>query len=81
MCCQASHNIGLAMDTRDGLLVPNIKNVQALSVFEIASELNRLQVLGDAGKLGTDDLTGGTFSLSNIGSVSGVVLVRVQLSE
>lgn len=60
------------MDTKDGLLVPNIKNVQALSIFEIAAELNRLQVLGDAGKLGTDDLTGGTFSLSNIGSVSSV---------
>jgi len=58
------------MDTKDGLLVPNIKNVQALSVFEIAAELNRLQVLGDAGKLGTTELTGGTFSLSNIGSVS-----------
>ena len=66
---QASHNIGLAMDSRDGLLVPNIKNVQTLSIFEIASELNRLQVLGETGKLGQDDLSGGTFSLSNIGSV------------
>jgi len=81
VCRQASHNIGLAMDTRDGLLVPNIKNVQALSVFEIASELNRLQVLGDAGKLGTDDLTGGTFSLSNIGSVSRNAMVWVHVSE
>ncbi|KAH3849776.1 hypothetical protein DPMN_092180, partial [Dreissena polymorpha] len=68
---KASHNIGLAMDTKDGLLVPNIKNVQALTIFEIASELNRLQVLGDAGKLGTEELTGGTFSLSNIGSIGG----------
>lgn len=67
---QAAHNIGLAMDTKDGLLVPNIKNVQGLSIFEIAAELNRLQVLGEAGKLGTEELTGGTFSLSNIGSVS-----------
>lgn len=58
------------MDTKDGLLVPNIKNVQSLSIFEIASELNRLHALGLAGKLGTDDLSGGTFSLSNIGSVS-----------
>ena len=58
------------MDTKDGLLVPNVKNVQSLSIFEIAGELNRLQVLGDQGKLGTDDLNGGTFSLSNIGSVS-----------
>ena len=58
------------MDTKDGLLVPNIKNVQSLSIFEIAGELNRLQILGEQGKLGTEDLNGGTFSLSNIGSVS-----------
>lgn len=67
---QASHNIGLAMDTSQGLLVPNVKNVQLLSVFEIAQELNRLQTLGAAGQLGTADLSGGTFTLSNIGSVS-----------
>lgn len=58
------------MDTPQGLLVPNIKNVQMLSVFELATELNRLQTLGASGQLGTTDLTGGTFTLSNIGSVS-----------
>ncbi|CAJ1059529.1 lipoamide acyltransferase component of branched-chain alpha-keto acid dehydrogenase complex%2C [Xyrichtys novacula] len=68
---KASHNIGLAMDTSQGLLVPNVKNVQLLSVFEIAQELNRLQTLGSAGQLGTSELTGGTFTLSNIGSIGG----------
>ncbi|XP_059425344.1 lipoamide acyltransferase component of branched-chain alpha-keto acid dehydrogenase complex, mitochondrial-like [Carassius carassius] len=68
---KAAHNIGLAMDTNQGLLVPNVKNVQMLSVFEIAVELNRLQTLGLAGQLGTADLTGGTFTLSNIGSIGG----------
>ncbi|XP_016430461.1 lipoamide acyltransferase component of branched-chain alpha-keto acid dehydrogenase complex, mitochondrial isoform X1 [Sinocyclocheilus rhinocerous] len=68
---KAAHNIGLAMDTSQGLLVPNVKNVQMLSVFEIAVELNRLQTLGAAGQLGTADLTGGTFTLSNIGSIGG----------
>lgn len=58
------------MDTEQGLLVPNVKNVQACSVFEVASELNRLQNLGSANQLGTNDLTGGTFTLSNIGTVS-----------
>ena len=41
----AAHNIGIAMDTPDGLLVPNVKNCQSLSIFEIAAELNRLQVI------------------------------------
>ncbi len=66
---QASHNIGFAMDTPQGLIVPNIKNVQALSVYEVALELNRLMNLGFDGKLGTDDLTGTTFTLSNVGNV------------
>ncbi|XP_077188996.1 lipoamide acyltransferase component of branched-chain alpha-keto acid dehydrogenase complex, mitochondrial [Paroedura picta] len=68
---KASHNIGVAMDTGQGLVVPNVKNVQVRSVFEIASELNRLQKLGSANQLGTNDLTGGTFTLSNIGTIGG----------
>lgn len=68
---KASHNIGIAMDTERGLIVPNVKNVQVRSVFEIAMELNRLQKLGSLGQLSTTDLTGGTFTLSNIGSIGG----------
>ncbi|XP_060248822.1 lipoamide acyltransferase component of branched-chain alpha-keto acid dehydrogenase complex, mitochondrial isoform X5 [Meriones unguiculatus] len=68
---KASHNIGIAMDTELGLIVPNVKNVQVRSVFEIAMELNRLQKLGSSGQLSTTDLTGGTFTLSNIGSIGG----------
>ena len=70
LCPQASHNMGLAMDTSQGLLVPNVKKVQLLSVLDMAQELNRLQALGAVGQLGTSELTGGTFTLSNIGSVS-----------
>ncbi|XP_072276098.1 lipoamide acyltransferase component of branched-chain alpha-keto acid dehydrogenase complex, mitochondrial [Pyxicephalus adspersus] len=68
---KASHNIGIAMDTHQGLIVPNVKNVQVRSIFEIAAELNRLQSLGATGQLGAAELTGGTFTLSNIGSIGG----------
>jgi len=67
------------MDSPMGLLVPNIKSVQQLSVFDIASELIRLHHLGLAGKLSTQDLTGGTFSLSNIGSIGGTYAKPVVL--
>lgn len=50
------------MDTPRGLLVPNVKGVENLSILEIGVALNELQELGAAGKLGEQQLTGGTFS-------------------
>lgn len=70
ICYKSSHNIGVAMDTKNGLAVPVIKNVNNLSIIEIASELNRLMKSGKEGNFTTNDLTGATFSLSNIGIVS-----------
>lgn len=64
-------NIGVAMDTPSGLLVPNIKNVSALSITDIAAECLRLQSLAKTGTLSPKDLTSGTFTVSNIGSIGG----------
>ncbi|EEY57866.1 lipoamide acyltransferase component of branched-chain alpha-keto acid dehydrogenase complex, putative [Phytophthora infestans T30-4] len=73
----AAHNVSVAMDTPTGLIVPNVKNVQAKSILEIAEDLNRLQQLAVAGKLAPSDLTGGTFSISNIGSIGGTYMSPV----
>ncbi len=71
---RAQHNLGLAMDTPRGLVVPNIKNVAAKSILDIALDMSRLAKLGSEGKLGRDELTGGTFTISNIGTIGGTYL-------
>ena len=81
---RANHNIGIAMDTPNGLLVPIIKSVNARSILSIASEIVRLGQLGQAGKLSNADLSGGTITVSNIGGIGGEtvgpVIVEGQLA-
>lgn len=57
------------MDSPNGLVVPVIKNVEKKTVFEIAKEISRLKMLSNENKLGIEDLTGGTFTISSIGNV------------
>ncbi|XP_031569107.1 lipoamide acyltransferase component of branched-chain alpha-keto acid dehydrogenase complex, mitochondrial-like [Actinia tenebrosa] len=76
---KGAHNIGVAMDTSQGLLVPNVKNVQMKSLYDIAIDLNRMHHQGLSGLLAPNDLSGGTFSLSNIGSIGGTYAKPVLL--
>lgn len=68
---RSQHNIGVAMDTPQGLLVPVIKDVAAHSILTIAAELLRLQALATTGRLSPQDMSGGTITVSNIGSIGG----------
>lgn len=71
------HNIGIAIDTPSGLVVPVVKAVNACSISSIAHEIARLAALGQAGKLSTSDLSGGTITVSNIGAIGGEVVAPV----
>ncbi|VDO22496.1 unnamed protein product [Brugia timori] len=75
--CQASHNISIAMDTPEGLVVPNIKHCEQRTLWEVAAELNRLQEASGKMKIDPDDLKDGTFTLSNIGVLGGTYLMPV----
>lgn len=68
---RANHNIGVAMATPSGLVVPNVKGVQAKSIGEIAAELERLQRLAHDSALPPEDLTDGTITVSNVGTIGG----------
>jgi 2-oxoisovalerate dehydrogenase E2 component (dihydrolipoyl transacylase) len=74
---RSEHNIGVAMDTPQGLVVPVIRSVNRRNLLSIAGELGRLHRLAQAGKLSMQDMTGGTITVSNIGSVGGTYLSPV----
>ena len=60
-------NIGIAVDTPQGLLVPVLHQAPGKSIEEIAAESNRLVDAARRGDLGPDDLSGGTFTITNLG--------------
>ncbi|PCC27888.1 branched-chain alpha-keto acid dehydrogenase subunit E2 [Glutamicibacter sp. BW80] len=62
-----SVNLGMAVASERGLLVPVVKDAQAKSLRELAEQLTQLIDLGRAGKLAPAQLSGGTFSITNVG--------------
>jgi len=64
-------DIGIAVDTPDGLLVGVIRNADRRSVLVLAQEVSRLGTAAKERKLAPDELTGQTFTVSNIGAVGG----------
>jgi pyruvate dehydrogenase E2 component (dihydrolipoamide acetyltransferase) len=64
-------HIGVAVDTPNGLLVPVIRNVDQKSISQIASELATLSQKARDRKLSLDDMSGGVFSITNLGGIGG----------
>ncbi len=71
MILKKYYNIGVAIDTPDGLIVPVIKNAERLDLFQIASEITRLANEAVAGKMKLEDMRGGSFTITNVGSIGG----------
>lgn len=61
-------NIGLAVDTPAGLMVPNIKKVQEKSLRQLSGEVDAATQRAKDGKMKIDDMSGGTFTISSLGS-------------
>ncbi|MGI2098713.1 dihydrolipoyllysine-residue acetyltransferase [Shewanella glacialipiscicola] len=74
---KSRHNIGMAVDSKVGLLVPNIKDVQDKSILEVAAEITRLTQAARSGRVAPADLKDGTISISNIGALGGTVATPI----
>ena len=64
-------NLGIAVDTPEGLIVPNVKNAQLKSIVEISAEINELAAAAKKRKLKIADLKGASFSISSLGAIGG----------
>ncbi|MFN2167546.1 MAG: dihydrolipoamide acetyltransferase family protein, partial [Anaerolineae bacterium] len=60
-------NVGLAVDTERGLLVPVVHDADRLTLPQIAAETARLVAAARSGRIAPDDLSGGTFTVTNLG--------------
>jgi pyruvate dehydrogenase E2 component (dihydrolipoamide acetyltransferase) len=64
-------NIGIAVDTPDGLIVPNIKDADKKSILQISDDVIMLATLAKERKLKVDQLKGATFTISSLSGIGG----------
>ena len=70
-------NIGVAVDTEFGLLVPVIRNAEQKNITQIAVELHQLSEKARAKKLSLDEMSGGGISISNLGGIGGTYFTPI----
>ena len=65
-------NLGIATQTDRGLFVPVVKHVEAMDIWQSATEMGRVTGATREGKAGVDDLTGSTFTITSLGRLGGL---------
>ncbi|HZB69334.1 MAG TPA: dihydrolipoamide acetyltransferase family protein [Sphingomicrobium sp.] len=70
-------HLGMATQTEGGLMVPVIRNAQAMSVWQLAGEILRLAEAARSGKAAREELSGSTITLSSLGPMGGVTSTPV----
>jgi pyruvate dehydrogenase E2 component (dihydrolipoamide acetyltransferase) len=70
-------NIGIAVDTDFGLIVPVIKNADRLNIIEISKEINLIAEKARNKKVGVADLQGGCFTITNLGGIGGTAFTPI----
>ncbi|WEJ63770.1 dihydrolipoyllysine-residue acetyltransferase [Thiomicrorhabdus lithotrophica] len=65
------YNIGIAVDTPNGLMVPVVKDVDKKGIYELSRDLMEISAKARDGKLGPADMAGGTFTISSLGGIGG----------
>ena len=71
MVLKKYYNIGIAVDTDEGLMVPVVKNVQQKNMIDIAREITEMAERARTRKIALEELRGGSFTITNIGSIGG----------
>ena len=70
-------NVGVAVDTPDGLVVPVVRDADRKGVFDLARELAEISKLARDKKLKPGDMQGGTFSISSLGGIGGTAFTPI----
>jgi pyruvate dehydrogenase E2 component (dihydrolipoyllysine-residue acetyltransferase) len=70
-------NVGIAVDTDRGLLVPVIRNADQKNIIQIAVELTQLSEKARTRKISLEEMQGGTFSISNLGGIGGTYFTPI----
>ena len=73
MVLHEHYHVGVAVATPQGLIVPVVKDADKKDVAAIATEIDRLSADARSGKIKLEDLKGGTFTVTSIGGIGGLI--------